>query len=82
VSRAFPLSTTGVLTKLLLSPDSQACPACAAGIRAQVRAAIFDESFARTLAMTALPFGVLAAITAAIFFGLLGRRSRDKRREE
>lgn len=69
---------TGLLTALLLSPDSQACPACAAGIRAQVRAAIFDGSFPGTLAMTALPFGVLAAITAAIFFGLLGRRGSDE----
>lgn len=75
------LSTAPALTALLLSPDTGACPTCAAGIRAQVHAAIFDGSFAANLAMTALPFGVLAAILAAILVGPPWRTDKADKEE-
>jgi hypothetical protein len=75
--RAISLPSLAALTTLLLAPGARACPLCAAGLRAQVHAAIFDGSFAETLAMTALPFGVLAAILAAILAG--PRRGRGRR---
>jgi hypothetical protein len=65
-----------LLAALLPSLEAQACPDCAEGIRQQVHAAIFDETFARNLIIMALPFGVLAAITAAILVVPSGRRRR------
>jgi hypothetical protein len=53
-----------------------ACPDCPEGIRRQVRAGIFDDTFAQNLGMAALPFGVFAGVTAAIHFGGPGRRRR------
>jgi hypothetical protein len=68
------VSITVLLSAMLLSPGARACPDCAEGVRRQVRAGIFDEAFARNLAVTALPFGVLAGITAAIHLGAARRR--------
>jgi hypothetical protein len=71
VSSSIPLAAG-----MLLSLQAQACPDCPEGIRKQVRAGIFDETFAQNVGMAALPFGVLAAITAAIHGGLPSRRRR------
>ena len=68
------VSSAVLLATLLLSPQAQPCPDCPAGVRERVHAAIFDETFARNLFMMALPFGVLAAITAAILVVPPGRR--------
>jgi hypothetical protein len=70
------VSSTILLGAVLLSPPASACPDCPEGIRRQVRAGIFDGSFAENVALLALPFGVLAAITAAIHAGLPNRRRR------
>jgi hypothetical protein len=59
---------------MLPSSVAWACPDCEEGIRRQVRAGIFDESFAQNVVMAALPFGVFAGITAAIHFGVPRRR--------
>jgi hypothetical protein len=69
-------SSTVLLAAVLMSPPAGACPDCPEGIREQVRAGIFDGTFAENVAMAALPFGVLAAITAAIHGGLPNRRRR------
>jgi hypothetical protein len=61
---------------MLASLDARACPDCPAGIRRQVSAGIFDDAFAKNLAITALPFGVLAGISAAIHAGLSLRSRR------
>lgn len=61
---------------MLLAPSAQACPDCPEGIRRQVRAGIFDETFASNLGKAALPFGVFAAITAALHLGLPRQRRR------
>ncbi len=58
----------------LLSPTlASACPDCPEGVRRQVRAGIFDDTFAQNLAIAALPFGVLSGILAAM---ALGQRRR------
>jgi hypothetical protein len=67
-------SSVLVTAALLLPLGAQACPDCAEGIRREVRAGIFDATFAQNLGMAALPFGVLAGITAAIHAGLPRRR--------
>jgi hypothetical protein len=59
---------------MLLSPQAQACPDCPEGIRKQVHAGIFDGTFVQNLVMAALPFSLLGGITAAIHFGVPGRR--------
>ncbi|MFT3769790.1 MAG: hypothetical protein QM820_30505 [Minicystis sp.] len=58
-----------MITALLLPFPAEACPDCAEGIRAQVRAGIFDGAFARNLVTAALPFAVFAGITAFLHFG-------------
>lgn len=75
MNRALYFLTT-LLAALLLPLKARACPDCAEGIREQVHAGIFDETFARNLIMMALPFGVLAAITAAILVVPPVRRRR------
>jgi hypothetical protein len=66
-----------VLAAVMLSTSPVlACPTCAEGIRREVQAGIFDGSFARNLALTTLPFGVLAGICAALHFGLPRRGAR------
>jgi hypothetical protein len=69
-------SSTALIIAVLLSPLSLACPDCPKGIQEQVRAGIFDDTFAENAVMAALPFGVLAAITAAVHAGLPKRRRR------
>ena len=72
------VSSSGMLLAgMLLASGAWGCPDCAEGIRRQVRAGIFDAGFGRNLGMAALPFGVFAGITAAIHFGVPGRRRRD-----
>ncbi len=70
-------STVLLAGAMLLSSGAWACPECAEGIRKQVRAGIFNETFAQNLAMAALPFGVLAGITAVLHAGLPRRRQRN-----
>jgi hypothetical protein len=53
-----------------------ACPTCSEGIRRAVRAGIFDGSFGQNLLLTMLPFGILAAISAALHLGLPRRGAR------
>lgn len=74
VSSSIPLAAVMLLS--LPSLQAQACPDCPEGIRKQVRAGIFDETFVANVGMAALPFGVLAAITAALHVGLPSRRRR------
>lgn len=61
---------------VLIAPRAIACPDCPEGIRRQVNAGIFDESFLQNLGMAALPFGVLAAIGAAMHVGSRASRGR------
>ncbi len=74
----FPSSLL-LLAAVTLQPSiTWACPDCAEGIRRQVRAGIFDESFAENVGLAALPFGVLAGITAVIHFGAPRRRRQHE----
>ena len=47
-----------------------ACPVCDTGTGEQVRAGLFDEGFGRTLIAVILPFPILLAVVATIYFGL------------
>ena len=60
-----------------------ACPVCDSETGGRVRAGIFDEHFARNLLAVVLPFPVVAAVAAAIHFGLpSGLRLGLSRRSE
>jgi hypothetical protein len=54
------------------------CPVCDSGTGEQVRAALFDEDFGRTLIAVLLPFPILLAVVAMIHFGWPVRRRRPE----
>ena len=59
-----------IVLAVLASPvPASACSECAAGVRRQVRAGIFERGFGFNLAATALPFGIFGGITALIHGG-------------
>ena len=51
------------------APTASACPYCDTSIGRQVRAGIFNSDFGYNLVVTLLPFPVLLAIIAVIYFG-------------
>lgn len=64
----------------VVAPSAIGCPDCPEGIRRQVNAGIFDGAFIRNVAAAALPFGVLAAIGAAVHAGAGARQGGSSRR--
>lgn len=65
---------------LLVNRLAEACPNCAVG--RQARAEVFDADFPRYLAMTLLPFGVIALVAVIAYGGLRPPRLRLGRRLE
>lgn len=67
------LNTPLLGAMVALAPGlAQACPECAAGVRAQVRRGIFDRGFAANLGATALPFAVFFGVAAVVHSGIPG----------
>ena len=60
----------GAWVSLSTATASLACPVCHTETGVEVRAGIFDEQFAKNVALTLIPFPVLVGIVAAIHFGL------------
>lgn len=54
---------------LLLASSAPACPLCESETGRQVRAGIFDDDFGKNVALTLIPFPVLAVIVAFIYHG-------------
>lgn len=68
-----------VVAGWLLAPASAvACPWCGSAISEQVRAEILGGDFAANLAVAALPFPVLLAIVAIVYFWPANATSRER----
>jgi hypothetical protein len=67
-------SLSSILLALLGAAPITACPLCDTGTGRQVRAGIFDGSFAHNLVVTLLPFPVFLAIAAALYYGFPRRK--------
>ena len=55
---------------LALAASAGACPVCDSLTGEQVRAALFDEHFLRTLLLVLLPFPVLGGAVVATYLGV------------
>ena len=60
----------GAWISLSTATASFACPVCHTETGVEVRAGIFDEQFAKNVALTLIPFPVLVGVVAVIHFGL------------
>lgn len=76
------MSILRVLTVACLFVAASAAPACTvcqSTTGQQVRAGILDRHFLPTLLFVALPFPILGAITALVYFGIPTTRSERAR---
>ena len=61
---------------LLSASAASACPVCETETGKQVRAGIFGDDFASNVALTLVPFPLLAGLVALIHFGPWGKGGR------
>jgi hypothetical protein len=59
----------GAIALLLMATGAQACPVCNSATGAEVRAGILDGRFLQNLLLAGLPFPVIVALVAMIYFG-------------
>ena len=70
----------GVVAVLLWASSALACPFCESETGQQVQAGIFNDQFWMNVLLTLLPFPILLAIVALIYFEFPGP-GRNTRRE-
>jgi hypothetical protein len=65
----------------LAASQTKACPICDSAVGRQVREGIFDQGFARNLAVTVAPFPFFLGLVVAIGGGVPWPRRRTTRRD-
>ena len=72
----------GVLAVLLSASSALACPFCESETGQQVKAGIFNDQFWGNVMLTGLPFPILLAIVALIYFDVSWTWKKHEARAE